>query len=294
MGTNILVDNNSVLDSRNPNDSTSVISRDAVTDNVLGSGGSGDSKSGKKNAFYTKEGEFLGYDDKNEDKVYISTKGNYEYSLGITGGSDNKPNYDSLRKYSTEIGISNTEFILRAATAYGESTAYKSQMTEELKYEIFAIAMVNSRNEKAYGHNNDQAILFKNTSPEKRNNTKMQYAIAGVINVLKKGEDYSNGATMWDGQEQSFYPDTEVRGWVDLKTSRGNISIELHMNTMGWDIKDEHFQKWKESVGSKFLAPKTRISPDNYSKGKTKYNNKGKIRLFSTAVYNKTIFWVEK
>lgn len=248
----------------------------------------------KKNAFYTKEGGFLGYDVKNEDKVYITTIGNYEYSLGITGGSDKKPNYESLRKYSTELSMKHSDFINRVSTVYGESTAYKSQMTEELKCEIFAIAMVNSRNDKAYGHNNDQAKLFKNTSPEKRNNTKMQYAIAGVVNVLNEGEDYSNGATMWDGQEQSFYPDTEVRGWVALKTSKGSISIELHMNTMGWDIEDEHFQKWKESVGSKFVAPQTRISPNNYAKGTIKYNNKGKIRLYSTAVYNKTIFWLVK
>lgn len=187
-----------------------------------------------------------------------------------------------------KTGINNDVFIKKASIAYGESTAYKSPMIDELKYEIYAIASVNSRNSIAYGENNDQAKLFRATDAEKRNNTKMQYAIGAVINMLIGGLDYSNGATMWDGQEQSLYNEDEKRGWV------GNF--ELHMNTMGWSIKDEHYIKWKDNIGGKFKAPQQRISPDNYEKikangGKISYKNKGKIRLNSTAVYGRTIFW---
>lgn len=70
----------SALDSKDYNDPNSVLYRGVLKGNVVESGSSDESKSGKKNAFYTKDGEFLGYDVKNEDKVYITTIGNYEYS----------------------------------------------------------------------------------------------------------------------------------------------------------------------------------------------------------------------
>ena len=70
MGTNILADNNSVLDSRNPNDSTSIISRDAATDNVLGSG--------KLNKLLISkiDGPFI---DSQKQTKYVSRKHTYTY-----------------------------------------------------------------------------------------------------------------------------------------------------------------------------------------------------------------------
>lgn len=116
----------------------------------------------------------------------------------------------------------------------------------------------------------------------------MQLAVAGVINALNKGKDFSNGADMWDGKEQAMF--------LPKDTRRSNGKFELHMNTMGWTIADEHYAKWKQSVGKPFLAPQHRAAPDNYPNpnGKGGYFNKGKMRLKSTAVYNGTIFWSSK
>ncbi len=279
-----------VLDSKDRNDQDSVLHNRPVFGSRSDSAGSG-GQSSSGNYYFTQEGEFLGYDDKGEGKVYVSTRGNYEYSLG-TSDDSGEVNYQSLRDNSELLKVHINEFIDQASLVYGESSAYASGMTDELKKELFALGMVYQRNKKAFGGTNDQARLFRNASPERRNNTKMQYAVAAIINALRKGEDLSYGATMWDGQEQSLYPDTEKKGWVELKTTKGTMTIELHMNTMGWDIKVEHYDAWKQNVGSKFLAPQTRVSPDNYTKGKINYNNKGKIRLYSAAVYGKTIFWI--
>lgn len=176
--------------------------------------------------------------------------------------------------------VNHDKFIEKASTIYGESSAYKfNNATQELKYEMFAIASVHERNKKAYGIKSEQAQLFRRTPPGKRNNSKMQLAFAALINALLNGFDYSYGATMWDGQEQAFYPETELRGSVG--------SFELHMNTMGWNISNEHYVKWKAAIGGKFRAPQRRVAPINYKN----YNNKGRIRLESTAVYNSTIFW---
>ena len=89
------------------------------------------------------------------------------------------------------------------------------------------------------------------------------------------GFDYSYGATQWDGAEQALYPVTEDDGHKD--------GYELHMNTMGWKISDEHYRKWSDNIGDGFKAPQ--------EKKATVGPNKGKIRLRSTAVYNGTIFW---
>jgi len=187
--------------------------------------------------------------------------------------------YNDIKKVPIQNHI---EFIKKASTAYGESTAYRSENTEELKYEIFAIAFVHEKNHKAFGVNSEQAKLFRSKTPETRNNTKMQLAIAGVINALNKGVDYSNGADMWDGKEQALFPASDNRKSTGV--------FELHMNTMGWTISDEHYAKWKKAVGKLFVAPQHRPAPDNYGG----YKNKGKMRLKSTAVYNGTIFWSSK
>ncbi len=182
-----------------------------------------------------------------------------------------------------KVPISNhNKFIFEASIIYGESSAFRSAKNDELKFEMFSIASVFQKNKEAYGGTSDQAKNFRSISPEARNNTKMQFAIAAQINVLNKGKDYSNGADMWDGAEQAMFPATDKR--------RSTGRFELHMNTMGWTISDEHYAKWKNNVGSSFVAPQHRPAPDNYGG----YKNKGKMRLKSTAVYNRTIFWNSK
>lgn len=226
--------------------------------------------------FYDSDGHYLGSNCKPPwDKVFVGkavAKDNGNGTVTTT--------FESI----TDLGITHTDFQKRAATIYGESTAYISKDMDELAKEMGAIAYVHLSNKKAYADTSEQAALFRNTPLEKRVG-KFQLANWAVINSLTGGEDYSGGASMWDGAEQSLYAESDVRGWDEAK------GFEIHMNTMGWEITNDHYNKWKKNVGARFKAPQKRVSPDNYDKGKTHYKNKGKIRLYSTAVWGKTIFW---
>lgn len=111
----------------------------------------------------------------------------------------------------------------------------------------------------------------------------MQLANWAIINARTGGKDYSNKAKMWDGAEQAIFPASNNNRSV----KHGKQSFELHMNTMGWDISDEHYRIWKNNVGAAFKAPQKKAAPDNFGN----YKNKGKMKLKSTAVYGKTIFW---
>ena len=66
------------------------------------------------------------------------------------------------------------------------------------------------------------------------------------------------------------------------------------MNTMGWSMPDKHYSSWKEAIENKFgkgkfTVPQTKEATSNYGG----MNNKGRIRLQSTAQYGLTIFWKE-
>lgn len=101
-------------------------------------------------------------------------------------------------------------------------------------------------------------------------------ATAAVINTLVGGHDYSHGATQWDGMEQALFP------MEDNRLSSGKY--ELHMNTMGWSGKSEHYKKWKENVGAGFKSPQEKAAVAG--------SDKGQKKLSSTAVYCGTIFWM--
>lgn len=224
--------------------------------------------SSEENPIYALDGEYLGNNP-------IIPKNN---NLAFIGEKDEKGGFKNIQ----QLTDNHTKLILKASTVYGESSAYKSTMTEDLKKEMFAIASVLERNSIAYGENSELAKKFRSTSKEKRNGTKMQYAIAAEINVLTNGFDYSYGADAWDGEEQAMFNST------DYRFSTGKF--ELHKNTLGWTISDEHYKIWATNVGKNFDAPQISFTP--YSDEKfNKYYIEGRINLKSTAVYNKTIFW---
>lgn len=57
-------------------------------------------------------------------------------------------------------------------------------------------------------------------------------------------------------------------------------------------ISDKDYQNWKHNIGKKFKAPQVSYTPNNGKKF-DKYYESNVIRLKSTAVYGKTIFWKE-
>jgi RHS repeat-associated protein len=213
--------------------------------------------------YYTRDGKWVGRDKWNDNKVYICD------------GKDDKGDFLNAQ----DLKITHSAFRKKAATVYGESSAYRysgNTVPEDLRCEMFAIAYVHERNDKAYGANSQKAKDFLNQTPEQNNSNNFRTtANAAVINALTGGPDYSNGATQWDGMEQALYPESENRCHVD--------GYELHMNTMGWKISDEHYSIWKANVGERFKAPQEKKAVA----GKLK----GEMGLRSTAVYCRTIFW---
>ncbi len=229
-----------------------------------------------KGYYYSIDGEYLGKEGESENVFLAKKKIKDFFDENL-----NKKVKKEIFINKINLSIKHSEFRQKASTIYGESSAYKlNNISEEFKKEIFAIASVHEINNKAYGKTSDKAKEYLSLTPYDINKSKFKtLANAALINAKIKGRDYSNGAVMWDGREQALYPETDNR--------RSTGKFELHMNTMGWNIKDEHFQKWKNNIGEEFQAPQQKKSPENYGN----YKNKGKMRLESTAVYLETIFW---
>ena len=227
-----------------------------------------------KDYYFSVNGYFIRKDDKETQNVLI--------------GSDDD-GYEPL--IMDGHAVQYNDFVMYASTVYGESSAYRQKdVDKELEYEMYAIASVFKRNTRAYGKNSDSAKYFRSIGDEGRNRDgRMQTAIAATINAMTGGYDYSYGADMWDGAEQGMFGNDVTSAYVKR--------YELHMNTMGWEISDEHFKKWKTNIGKGFNAPQQRYAVKEYvnRKGKKIKNiNAGKKRLKSTAVYGRTIFWNSK
>ena len=212
--------------------------------------------------YYTEEGQYLG-GNTNSNKVFISTKN--EYDKAKEKGNWNLLNIESnILKEGTK-SITHNFLIDTAGIIFAESSQYrynKNNFPEELKYEMFALASVYKANKVAFAKNTDTKKKYVGRTSQQRNNAKSdKLAIEAIIKVylLNKEKDWSNGADMWDGAEQAMYPIGEDSFFIE----RGKGRIELHMNTMGWRISEEHYQKWKKGVtnlGVIFKAPKEKFT----------------------------------
>ncbi|PIF46648.1 hypothetical protein CLU96_3686 [Chryseobacterium sp. 52] len=235
--------------------------------------------------YYTKEGYYLGGLEKSA-KVYLSNQ--EEYDKAKKDKKWSLINKESNLLKEKNANILHKKFVEKASTIYGESSAYRDNIgiEKDLEMEMLAIASVHKINKVAYGINSKQAILFRNKKIAKRNDTKMQLALSAIIRSLTTNEDPSNGATMWDGAEQAAFS-TE-----DDRFSTGKF--EIHMNTMGWSISEEHYNAWKKGVerlGATFNAPQEKYTPGKNPNNK--YSTTDTIALESRAVYLGTIFWKE-
>ena len=235
--------------------------------------------------YYTNGGVWLGSDQKKDNFVYTAS--------GVHQSKDKNGSMVNVFENPQKLSISHSKFISQSSTVYGESSAYrvrdkKSEPSEDLKKEMYAIASVHQRNSKAYGISSEPAKDFRSKSAKERNDLPlMRTAIAAEINALKNGIDYSYGATMWDGAEQAQFSENEQR--------KSNGHFEIHMNTMGWNISPKHYAQWKNNIGKSFKAPMIRAARDSFYNSETKKSipnpNAGKMRLQSTAVYGRTILW---
>jgi RHS repeat-associated protein len=144
--------------------------------------------------YWNKKGEYLGDDGKKDGKIYAVENNGYRTSEDGT-------NYIGKDKITEIKGVSLSEFIDMAAIAYGESSGNRE--------ETFAFSNVIKNNmtdgkteteatkgnfSYAKSNNTDEYSSFADATHVSRNGTSMQTAIAGAINALTGGNDYSNGA----------------------------------------------------------------------------------------------------
>jgi RHS repeat-associated protein len=252
----------------------------------------GMSSVGVKGDFYGKDGKYLGKDDKNDNLVYITTEGNYNYT---TGKSDNSnPNYDALRSTSNLLGIFNDKFqqfagIINRETepisgmpgggqgSLNEKKALGGAINNYAsKYNISISEYVEGEGNAGIG-----PLLLVNND-----NLNTQSAFAAAIYVLTGGQDMSNGATAWDGLDQAAMSSAgSYKGYVN------------HQNSWGWSISDEHWETWTGSVKNskwaknQLLGWNKKFGTSNFAASQHTLNNKGKTRAFSSASYGSTIFW---
>ena len=229
--------------------------------------------------YYTNEGVWLGSDQKKDNFVYTAS--------GVHQSKNKNGSMVNVFENPRKLSISHSKFISQSSTVYGESSACrvqdkKSEPSEDLKKEMYAIASVHQRNSKAYGISSEPAKDFRSKRAKERNDLPlMRTAIAAEINALKNGIDYGYGAIMWDGAEQAQFSENEQR------KSKGHFKI--HMNTMGWNISPKHYAQWKNNIGKSFKEPMIRAVRDSFYNSVTKKSipnpNAGKMRLQSTAVY---------
>jgi len=149
--------------------------------------------------YYGRNGNWIRNDGINDHKVYV-----VDYKTECVKACP------QVNEISTEIkGITKEELVDMAAIAYAESSGNKE--------ETFAISNV-TKNNMDYSNQSETGVTsgnysyekskntkrysnFKNTSDLNRNGTLMQDAMAGSINAMTGGKDYSNNARSWDGTD---------------------------------------------------------------------------------------------
>jgi RHS repeat-associated protein len=182
-------------------------------------------RDGMVGEFYTVAGEYLGSDNINDDIAYVAT--------GVTKDKSGKV---TSAENSEQLSISNTELLRYAAMVDVESSGNQK--------ESYAIASTISNYSQQTGKDLNKLLSNSDYSKaigkvafndfiKKPNNTK--FAIGAVINAVNSGEDFSNGATYWDGK------DIKTKWSSHPKIKTGYKITDQNHNVLGIDenILDE-------------------------------------------------------
>lgn len=108
-----------------------------------------------------------------------------------------------------QLPISNSELVDMAAIAFGESSGDYFEtfaFCNAIKNQMDALGLTEAEATSgnysyAKSNNTPPYSVLATASPQTRNGTSMQIAIAGAINAMSGGRDYSNGARGWDGPD---------------------------------------------------------------------------------------------
>ncbi len=187
------------------------------------------------------------------------------------------------------LNIQHSEFVKFAAIAYGESSVGNGVQNKE---EVFAIANTMSNYKKLTGKNskayaatdgNEKFKDFNKATDENRNGTFMQTAIAGSINALNGGKDYSNGATHWAGNDIGSKAEKWAEGlkFTDIKHdlfNLGNNAVSgenywLDKNNKPTKLRGKWDYKWESTAAYSGTTPKGGTSGTTFMKVSSEYKN---------------------
>lgn len=200
--------------------------------------------------YYSESGEHLGSDGIDDDKAYVVNS--TSELLSGTGAS-----LDMYTSFGvTELSVSNSELLLLASTAYGESS------TANVSSEVYAIssAIINNKNVSggdatisstidgfafAATDGNPRTTGFNDASSEERNGTFMQTSIGGAINAVNGGTDLSNGATHWAGDDVASSSEKRATGGLNVTSSSHDIHSVGSKKASGAPVTTY----WKNAAG---------------------------------------------
>ncbi|MCL2934997.1 MAG: hypothetical protein MGG11_22935, partial [Trichodesmium sp. MAG_R03] len=221
---------------------------------------------GKEGDYYDKEGNYLGHDNIEDDRAYVTTKESFELAKsarleGLAFASVAQAQY--IGSHSALVNI--------AATSYGESS------TSNIYKEMAGIASVLFRlseegiSRPAYAQT-DGNIRYNNymkSSLQDRSvSTGMKMAMKATINAVSGGTDYSKGAYWWDGADFGTNSKHRIRqqGFIYSNSAHNIYKVnEVSVNGI-------HY--WKDAKGANLSV-----------RGRWTY------RYVSTSAHGGTIFW---
>ena len=169
--------------------------------------------------YYSANGSYLGSDGKKDDKVYVATSVTKNKEGVVTGAAGSSLLMDQDGQH-----MSHNEFLKVAAAVYGEAST-DGGIKNTGKQESFGMASVIKNrmtmdNKSAWDVTQEKADAVGGRKYKKFNtlgatgrneNQRAKDAIAGVINALEGGVDYSNGADGWDGRDLAMKGKSHAR-----------------------------------------------------------------------------------
>jgi RHS repeat-associated protein len=203
--------------------------------------------------YYTADGQYLGWDGKNDGKLYIAD----EYKNGA------KPNTNIVTKKTELVGVSNEILLGFASLIHAESGGDKEEsyaignVTMNFLAEGGSTQLKTLEDVAMYDNKFAQGATQENFSDfialgEKDRNSK--YAVGAAINAIAYSqgvegfEDYSNGADGWDGIDLvSTKWKNDLRTYIWSTDSKDMLSTFKTDNNGGVNVskftyKDSGFQ----------------------------------------------------
>lgn len=228
--------------------------------------------------YYTKDGEYLGWDGKNDGKVYVANKHNHDEKTG-----------KNTIKHSdrTELkGVSNEILLGFASLIHAESGGSKDESyaignvtmnfideggSSQLKT-LEDVAMYDNR--FAQGATQENFSSFLDLSYSDRNS---KYAVGAAINAIGNSQglagysDYSNGADSWDGIDLiSSKWSNNHRNYSWSEGSKSLLNTFKTNNNGGVDVSAFTYKKTGFDISATKIIGKTLFTNLNTGRGEKK------------------------